>query len=37
YAKSTDIKETTIHSIELSDLSDSTLSKTAKSLIGKFN
>jgi tRNA 2-selenouridine synthase len=37
YAKSTDIKETTVHSIELSDLSDSTLSKTAKTLIGRFN
>jgi tRNA 2-selenouridine synthase len=37
YAKYTDIKDTTVHSIELSDLSDSTLSKTAKTLIGQFN
>jgi tRNA 2-selenouridine synthase len=37
YAKYTDIKDTTIHCIELSDLSDSTLSKTAKTLIGQFN
>ena len=37
YAKYTDIKDTTVHSIELSDLSDSTLSKTAETLIGQFN
>ena len=37
YAKYTDIKDTTVHSIELSDLSDITLSKTAETLIGQFN
>jgi tRNA 2-selenouridine synthase len=37
YAKYIDIKNTTVHSIELSDLSDITLSKTAETLIGHFN
>ena len=37
YAKYTDIKDTTVHSIELSDLSDITLSKTAETFIGQFN
>ena len=37
YAKSTDMRKTIVHSIELSDLSDNTLSETAKTLIRQFN